>query len=118
MILELDSDAWNNVQHFPPDKGYDNADVSGRIVYPTSNDRRRYLWPMIVDDPNGEKQLFVYGPHFLPTMYFHLTQRDCLRLRWALMTRRDKIHGAAIIVSLFLLACSNVVMSVLWFTRR
>lgn len=118
MILELDDSTWERTQHFPPDKYYENTDVTGRIVYPQSDDRRRYLWPMIVDDANGEKTVFVYGPHFTPTVYFHLTQRDCVRMRWALMTHRDKIQGTCIFLTAVLCSLANVVAAILWFTRR
>lgn len=118
MILDLDTDAWEMVQHFPPGKDYHNTDVTGRIVYPQSDDRRRYLWPMVVNDANGEKTLFVYGPHLTPTVYFHLTQRDCDKLRWALMTRRDKVIGASVFAAAILMPFANIVMVILWFTRR
>lgn len=118
MILDIDLPMWERIQHLPPDMDYDNTDVTGRIVYPDHNDRRRYLWPMVVDDVNGEKTLFVFGPHFTPTVYFHLSQRDCTRLRWALMTRSDKIQGVFIFATAILSSFANVVMAILWFTRR
>ena len=118
MILDLDTSAWDSVEHFPPDKDYTNADVTGRIVYPQSDDRRRYVWPMVVDDVNGEKTLFVYGPHVTPMVYFHLTQADCIKLRWGLMTRRDKILGASVFAVAVLSSFANVVMAILWFARR
>lgn len=119
MILDIDAPTWEHgIHHYPPDKDYDNVDVSGRIVYPSHNDRRRYLWPMIVDDVNGEKTLFVYGPHFLPTAYFHLTKKDCDRLRWGLMHRKDKVWGLAILSVAVVNIWLDIVLAILHFVRR
>ena len=117
MILEIETPLWERIEHFPPGEGWENDDVTGRIVYPTTDDKRRYLWPMIVTDASDRRTLFVFGPHFTPTVYFHLTQRDCDKLRWALMTRRDKKLGGAIVVSWCMMLVANIALIVAFLRR-
>ena len=120
-MIDLYDGRWHDLplsavpQHFPPGSfPYDSW--TGTIEYPPRDDRRAYLWPMVVD-LDDHKMLFVDGPQFVPTVYFHLNYQDCTRLRWALMFRRDKVWGLGILLMLLVSGACNIWMAVHHFGR-